>query len=369
MSIDTKFIDTTKILYRKLQRGIEPVLTGAKQHKHQLYAYYSVAVATVLFRLWLYVSFVQDRLLFFLSDIMLLLVIGYTLHVFRMFSDTGTVINEAKEARIAAEQANEAKGRFLANMSHEIRTPINAILGMNEMILRESNDENIKGYAYDIESAGSNLLSLVNDILDFSKIEAGEMDIVETEYEVGPLINDLKAMFAVRAEEKQLKLRFDIDGRIPKKLYGDPLRVKQICMNLLSNAVKYTDNGQITFRLTWNREKTGDAYITIKVTDTGRGIRKEDLGQLFDKFQRADLKNNNNIEGTGLGLSITKTLVERMSGHMEVESEYHFGSTFTAIILQGVRDPEPLGDYRAYKSEKHDEKRGEKRQWKIWLQS
>jgi len=314
-----------------------------------LYILYIVlTVLTISSRLEVYARSAQDMGLYIVSDILLLADIVYSGYFFwAVVHKKGN--RQARAAVIAAEQANEAKSRFLANMSHEIRTPINAILGMNEMILRESNDDKIKKYAYNIEAASGSLLSLINDILDFSKIESGEMAIVETEYDTGQLMNELETMFRPKADEKKLSFDFGVDSRIPQKLNGDPVRVKQVCMNLLSNAIKYTDNGSVKFRAEGERQQDGSMILTIMVKDTGRGIRQEDIGTLFDKFQRADLKNNNSIEGTGLGLAITKDLTEKMNGTITVESEYHSGSTFTARLIQGVCNPEPLGDYRKYK--------------------
>lgn len=320
---------------------------------------YAICVLlTVFFRIRIYTAPSISALAYFLSDALLISTAAFTGYIAWQLNKTLSDTDKIDEARIAAEKANEAKSRFLANMSHEIRTPISAILGMNEMILRECDDDTIKGYAYNIEDASTNLLSLVNDILDFSKIESGKMEIVESEYETGALVNELKTMFRMKAEDKQIKLRFDIDGRIPKKLQGDPLRVKQICMNLISNAIKYTDSGEVVFIMRWEREKDGRASIIIIVRDTGRGIKEEDIPLLFEKFQRADLKNNSNIEGTGLGLAITRTLVESMGGNISVESEYGKGSRFTAVIMQGVKDPEPLGDYRNFMKLSRDEVRG-----------
>ena len=328
------------------------VKDGAKEHSTLLAGYITVAILTAAYRIWLFMTYLPGKLLFLLSDLSLVLAIFFTYYVLHQFSNTGEEIKEATEARVAAERANKAKSRFLANMSHEIRTPINVILGMNEMIQRENKDASIAEYSESIDKAATNLLALVNDILDFSKIESGRTELTEGEYETGAMLNELEMMFRVKSEEKALSLRFEIDGRIPKVLYGDVMRVKQICMNLISNAIKYTDTGEVVFSVTWEREKDGSAIITITVTDTGRGIRKEDIGTLFDKFQRGDLKNNNTIEGTGLGLAITKSLVERMKGTISVESEYGKGSVFKASILQGVRNPEPLGDYRRWEPEK-----------------
>lgn len=341
-------------MIEKIKIDIRPIIEGAAEHKKHLLAYLMVAMLSTSYRLWLYVTLVPDRLLFFVSDILLVAAIFYTVYVLWQFSATGTELREARAARRAAEAASDAKSQFLANMSHEIRTPINAIIGMNEMIMRESRDKAVNHYAASIDAASNNLLALVNDILDFSKIESGRMEIIESDYNVGELINDLEDMFRMRADEKGVRLKFCVNGRVPKQLRGDPVRVKQICINLLSNAVKYTDVGEITFSLDWIREKDGSATVTIKVSDTGRGIKEEDLPELYDMFQRVDLKNNNNIEGTGLGLAITKTLVERMHGTISVESVYHAGSTFMVTIRQDVHDPEPLGDYKQYTHKKKD---------------
>ncbi len=247
---------------------------------------------------------------------------------------------EEKKARAQS----EAKSNFLANMSHEIRTPINAILGMNEMILRESTDDTIRSYAYDIERAGVNLLSLINDILDFSKIEAGSMEIIDVEYEISSLIHDVINMIRIKTDEKGLKLKMELDPNIPEKLYGDEVRIRQILINLLNNAVKYTEKGSITLRIYGGFAEGDKVLLTCEVADTGRGIREEDQEELFDKFKRMDQQANRNVEGTGLGLSITANLISLMNGKIEVHSIYGTGSTFTVSLEQKVIKWNPVGD-------------------------
>ena len=263
----------------------------------------------------------------------------------------------------AADQANKAKSDFLAEMSHEIRTPINAVLGMNEMILRECDRtgeetsaeaqeeafRNISDYAANIENAGNSLLSIINDILDFSKIEAGRMEITEGNYELSSLLNDVSNMVSFRAREKGLEYSLTVDQAIPDALYGDKVRVRQIITNLLSNAVKYTDRGTIQMQVR-SIEKTYSAGdpVTLEITvrDTGIGIRDEDKEKLFTQFQRVDLERNSSVEGTGLGLAITQRLLTMMGGTISVESTYGKGSAFTITLPQKVVSCEPLGEIR-----------------------
>ncbi len=255
--------------------------------------------------------------------------------------------DELKAAKAQAEEASRAKSDFLANMSHEIRTPINAVLGMNEMILRESSDDVITTYASNIKSAGSSLLGIINDILDFSKIEAGKVEILPVEYDLSLMINHLVNMVTNRAEEKGLRLDLDIDSNIPKGLYGDEVRVKQIITNILSNAVKYTEDGSITFSIHYEDIPDDPESIMLKVSvkDTGIGIKPEEIDKLFSEFERLDEKRNRNIEGTGLGISITGRLLEMMGSELKVESVYGEGSTFGFDLQQGVTSRAPLGDY------------------------
>ncbi len=249
---------------------------------------------------------------------------------------------EARQAE-NAEEANRAKTEFLANMSHEIRTPINSILGMNEIIIRETEQEEIAEYAEDIKSAGETLLFLINDILDFSKIESGRIDLYEREYESASLIYDLNNMISVRARNKKLEYVSHISQNIPAVLRGDKNRVQQIIINLLTNAVKYTDEGTVTMSMEWDEEA---GALRVSVADTGKGIKDEDKEVLFEKFKRVDLESNINIEGTGLGLAISKMLVNRMNGEISFESEYGKGSVFTVVIPQGRIGKTLIGEYK-----------------------
>ena len=212
---------------------------------------------------------------------------------------------ELTEINLSLEQANEAKSIFLARMSHEIRTPINAVIGMNEIIMRESSEGNIISYASSIETASHTLLSLINDILDFSKIESGLMKIVPEEYDTYTLIRECYTLLDMRARGKGLTLKLEYNEKLPSLLKGDEVRIRQIITNLLSNAVKYTDSGTITFDVDFVKKENDRIDLIIRVTDTGRGISEEGISTIFDSFSRADERQNRNIEGTGLGLSIT----------------------------------------------------------------
>ena len=249
---------------------------------------------------------------------------------------------ELEDAKEKAQKENASKSQFLANMSHEIRTPINAILGMNEMILRESEENTIREYAQNIQSASDILLSIVNEILDFSKVASGKMELVPVEYDVAALIRDCSTIVETRAAGKDLRLEVSCDETTPSRLYGDETRIRQILSNLLTNAVKYTPSGTITFRIRWAGNKEG-VNLIASVEDTGIGISEENQKRLFDTFERFDLEKNHNIEGTGLGLSITKQLVDLMQGEIGVYSELGKGSLFYVEIPQKVVSMKPIG--------------------------
>ncbi len=249
------------------------------------------------------------------------------------------------EALKAAEDASRAKSRFVSDMSHEIRTPITAILGMNEMINRECEDETILGYSDTIEKAGTSLLGIISNILDFSKIESGKLELVEICYSLADLIRDLYNLVYFRADSKGLEVQLDIDETLPRRLYGDELRVKQIITNLLTNAVKYTEEGSV--KLTIRRESQMDesVFLYVEVADTGMGIRQRDMEKLFSSFERLEPERNRSVEGTGLGLTITSELLGHMGSRLEVESTYDVGSRFYFTLKQGIADEELIGHF------------------------
>ena len=252
-------------------------------------------------------------------------------------------MDKLEQAKNEADIANASKSRFLANMSHEIRTPINAIIGMNEMILREEKDEEIRQYATDVKNSSITLLGIINDILDTSKIESGKMELVPTKYDSKTLIKNIINMISYRAKEKNLRFDVQVDENIPSILYGDDVRLKQIIVNILTNAVKYTKEGSVTFIV--NGTKEDDLYkLHVEVTDTGIGIKEENLDKIFDAFERVDESKNKYIEGTGLGMSITKQLITLMGSKIEVKSVYGEGSTFAFDVVQKIIEEKPIGN-------------------------
>lgn len=268
-------------------------------------------------------------------------------------TDTKHYVDDLIDMRQKADMANSAKSDFLANMSHEIRTPMNAITGFAELCLREKNYQ----YAADIKAAAKNLIAIINDILDISKIESGKLELVTSVYSVEDMLNDVISLVYVQLDGKSgIEFKIDIDKRLPKKLFGDEVRIKQILINLLGNAVKFTKAGHIGLSV---REisRNGDmSSIMIKVTDTGIGIKREDMSKLFSNFQQVDTKKNREIEGTGLGLSITKNLVEMMNGTITVDSDYGKGSTFTVVIQQKIEDSSHISVEAAKAAPANEEK-------------
>ncbi len=260
-------------------------------------------------------------------------------------------LKELEKAKEEAWTASQVKSDFLANMSHEIRTPINAMLGFDEMILRESRDESITSYAANIRSSGQTLLSLVNDILDLSRIEAGKIELSPVDYDTARMFEDVLQMIRPRAEDKGLALSFEIDSRIPRRLYGDDMRIRQALINLLTNSVKYTEKGSIVLSVSLQdtdgrKAKAKDITLFFSVKDTGIGIREEDKEKVFSAFERGRGEKNRYIEGTGLGLAITYRYLMLMEATLQFNSKYGAGSDFYFTLRQRVTDREPIGDFR-----------------------
>lgn len=252
----------------------------------------------------------------------------------------------------SAQEANEQKSRFLSHMSHEIRTPLNAIMGMNELIMRDTEDEDIRRYAVNIQNAGRTLLALINDVLDFSKIETGKMDIIASDYSLSSALNDVVLMIQSRAADKGLELRLNIDSNMPDVLRGDEIRIKQVILNLMTNAVKYTEKGWIELAVNITPiseylDEADEVHLNVAVSDSGVGIREQELSKIFAEFERLDRLKHRSIEGTGLGLSITSKLVSLMGGTISVDSRYGEGSVFRVVIPQHVISWEPIGDYKS----------------------
>lgn len=285
----------------------------------------------------------------------ILIIVGLYILLFCAIMDQITRLRTFQLQSQAALAATKAKSDFLANMSHEIRTPINAIMGMNEIILRESKDENITNYAKDIYSASSNLLNIVNDILDFSKIESGKMEIIDEKYNLGEVISYVTSMIKVKADEKKLKFNVTASEKLPTALLGDSKRITEVFINILNNAVKYTPEGEVSLVISSSEIDSEKVMLEFYVKDTGIGIKPEDRKKLFEDFERIEYSRNKDIEGSGLGLAITQKLITLMGGTIDVESEYGVGSKFSVAIPQTVIDGKPLGDYTKHKNSSQNE--------------
>ncbi|MCR4787589.1 MAG: response regulator [Lachnospiraceae bacterium] len=276
------------------------------------------------------------------------------LYILDDVTDSVKYTKQLEEEKERANAANEAKSRFLSNMSHEIRTPMNAIVGMTDIILRDELPDSDKEYLENIRNSGNALIDIINDILDFSKIESGRMEIMESPYEPLTLVNDLKMIFITRIGDKPLRLNYDIDYKLPARLMGDQVRIRQIIINLVNNAIKFTEVGYVRLKVSADRVSDDEIKLNISVKDSGLGIREEDMERLFDSFTQVDSIKNHSKEGTGLGLTITKQLVELMGGKISVESAYGSGSEFFVTIPQKIVDETPATEFNYQKEDKEN---------------
>ncbi len=338
---DLHKIDYTNLPYGKYKLHIEVLDTSGK-------CVLKEAVYQVEKKAYFYELFAVRMILVALAVASAAFLVWKIMHI-TIISRQYDQIREAKEE---AERANSAKSRFLANMSHEIRTPINTIMGMDEMIIREDRTQNVEdysrtvvSYAGSIKRASESLLSLVNDILDLSKAESGKMKLVEEEYDTKELVRSVSTMIKVRANEKDLVFNQEIDPDLPTRLYADQGKIKQIVLNLLTNAVKYTPEGSFTLKVKALENDGEYCRILYSVSDTGIGIKPEDMDKLFSAFERLDEKKNSGIQGTGLGLDISKQFAELMGSDLKVESEYGKGSIFYFEVKQRIIDKTPIGEY------------------------
>ncbi len=287
-------------------------------------------------------TIVYGTIAFFLSLMCVIIIYRLLGGLIKWQDEMNMKLQESADAAIAA---GKAKSDFLAMMSHEIRTPINAIIGMNEMILRESPTDDIKGYAANIQHASKTLLALINSILDFSKIEEGKLEIVAVNYETIPLLADILNMINARIKKTNLELKLEIDPKLPMGMYGDDFRIKQIILNLLTNAVKYTEEGSVTLSISGTEIGKEHIMLDVRITDTGIGIRDADIDKLNMSFQRLDEKRNKNIEGTGLGIAIVTSLLKMMGSNLQVKSVYGEGSEFSFELKQKVTDWRHIGEF------------------------
>ena len=324
-----------------------------RRQKMAFWMFFSLLAAGSVLQLAL---FPKTVLVFYMGSIaaMTFLFINETPDYLRL---TATM-KELEKQRQKADSANNAKSDFLAKMSHEIRTPINVVIGMDEMILRDAESEDIKSYELDIKDSAEVLLTTINDILDLSKVESGRMELVPVEYGITGLLSDVSKMMGFRAQQKNLIFRMDLDESAPSVLFGDDVRIRQVLINLLTNAIKYTEEGSVTLGLRASRDQE-NVILHYTIMDTGIGIKKEDQEKLFEQYARLDEEKNRHIEGTGLGMSITVSLLHMMGSELHVDSTYGKGSTFYFDLRQTIVDDTPIGNLekrmeeRAAESEQH----------------
>ena len=322
-------------LIKLLNRGVS--IVGGSEYAQSIASRYTGDLYSYTFR-----DLMDDYMGYFI--IVLFFVAGLIILI---------IYREMKHSR----QASQLKSDFVSNMSHEIRTPVTAILGMNELIRRESSEENIRRYADNIERAGESLLGIINDILDFSKIESGRMEVLTGDYSLPDLLLGLCVMIEYRARDKGLDFETEVDESLPSGLTGDEQKIRQIITNLLTNAVKYTMSGSVKLIVHNIPVSDREMKLEVKVKDTGIGIREEEKDKLFSAFDRLDLDHTKSIEGTGLGLAITRRLLEQMGSTIRVESTYGEGSCFSFELSQGISDPAPVGDFGRFekmRAREHD---------------
>lgn len=282
-----------------------------------------------------------------------------TIHWLKDITKEHEHLSETIKLKEEADKANLAKSMFLAHMSHEIRTPINAIIGMDEMILRESNEPDIRNYASDLMRSGKTLLSLINDLLEYSKIEAGKTELSPTYYSISGLFREIDSMMRFKAESKSLKLCYDVNSTIPRSLYGDEIRIKQIISNIVDNAIKYTEKGTVTISVNYTRIDDMNLNLLIDIKDTGVGIKEQDVDKLFGSIDSIDKNSSHNSNGVGLGLTITRKLLELMNGSLTVESLYGVGTSIHIVIPQIISDPAELGKFEDTSADAEKERKAQ----------
>lgn len=314
----------------------EPIFTV----KSSILAYISMVISVYINSASKYEVLYQGRPR---NEIAIAYILGFTIEYIIVCVILYFVVRRAKqmmEDRYSAEEENRMKSEFLSKMSHEIRTPMNAIIGMSDVALRKDMDEELRHYITIIKSSSTGLLEIINDILDLSKVEAGKLSIIADTYSTKSLVDDITAIIDARNIDKKVPIYYHVQKDMPPYLIGDVVRIKQVMLNYASNAIKYTSSGRIDVKICCSvygnnpSKKKNYAVLTFTVKDTGQGIHKEDISQLFKMYGQVDSKKNYGKEGTGIGLAISKYFIEEMGGNVRVESSYGKGSTFSFILPQ-----------------------------------